>query len=132
MDFKTIVNILFKDKYLWKDVSDDDKEYLFFIVNRYLSKKHPARAQKFNKRNIDKASALDIWFLSLKNEKQIPFWFWKGPTKRKDPEIKNWKLLQEFYKEISINDIYYICDMFPEEAKEEIKRIEKINEEIEK
>ena len=129
MDFKGIVNIMFYAKNDWHTVSDSDKESLFFIVNRYLSKKYPKKAQFFNKQNIDKATAMDIWFYSLKNENRVPYWFWSGPTKRKDPPIKEWKVIQDFWG-ISLENIYALCDMFPNEVKTEIKRINLINEEI--
>lgn len=128
MDFKTIVNILFQSKHDWNQVSDSDKEINFFIVNRFLSKKYPKRAQKLNKKNIDKATAMDLWFLFLKNETRTPFWFWSGPTKRKAPQIKDWQTIQDFWQ-MGINDIYTLCDLFPDDVKTEIKRIKLINEE---
>lgn len=129
MDFKSIVNILFYNKKDWHIVSDIDKENLYFIINRYLAKKYPKKAQFFNKKNIDKATAMDIWFFQLKNENKVPYWFWSGPTKRKEPNIKDWKVIQEFW-DISLENIYALCDMFPDEVKAEIKRINLINEEI--
>jgi len=131
MDFKTLVNIIFFAKNDWKKISDNDKEQLFFIFNRYMSKKYPKQAQFFNVKNIDKATAMDIWFLQLKKETRLPVWFWPGPTKRKDPPIKDWQIIQDFWK-LSINDIYILCDMFPEDVKLEIKRIQLINQEIAK
>ena len=130
MDFKTIVNILFtKDG--WDQVTDEVKIANFFIVNRYMSKKFPKKSQFFNQRGMDKATAMDIWYLQIKKERSVPFWFWQGPTKRKEPPIKDWKLLQEFF-DISLNDIYILCEMFPDAVKDEIKRIQEINKEIAK
>lgn len=128
MDFKTLVNIIFFAKNDWKHVTDKDKEDLFFIFNRYMGKKYPKQAQFFNVKNIDKATAMDIWFLQLKKDTRLPVWFWPGPTKRKDPPIKDWQLIQDFWK-LSLNDIYMLCEMFPEDTKKEIKRIQLINEE---
>ena len=128
MDFKTIVNTIFFAKNDWANVTDADKESLFFIFNRYMAKKYPKQAQFFNKKNVDKATAMDIWFLQLKKETRVPFWFWPGPTKRKDPPIKDWQTLQEFWK-MDIKDIYVLCELFPKDVKDEIKRIQAINEE---
>jgi len=128
MDFKGLVNIFFFSKKDWNQVTDADKESLFFIFNRYMAKKYPKKSQFFNKKNVDKATAMDIWFIQMKKETRIPSWFWPGPTKRKDPGIKDWQLIQEFWK-LGLNDIYVLCDMFPDETKAEIKRIQSINEE---
>jgi hypothetical protein len=132
MDFKTIVTTIFTQKRNWVEVSDKDKETVFFIFNRYMSKKFPKQAHFFNVKGIDLSVCMDCWFNFLQKEVRLPFWFWQGPTKRKDPPIKDWKLLMEFYKELSLNDIYLICDMFPKECKEEIKHILAIKEEQEK
>jgi hypothetical protein len=131
MDFKKLVDTFYTAKQDWSLIKDEDKESLFFIFNRYMAKKYPKKAQFFNKRNVDKATAMDVWFMDMKNEKRTPFWFWPGPTKKKDPPIKDWQVIQEFWK-LSVNDIYVLCDMFPAETKLEIKRLQNINEEIAK
>lgn len=126
MDFKTIVNIIFTNKKDWSKLNDQDKETFFFIFNRYMSKKFPKQAQFFNDKSIDKATAMDVWFSFLQKETRLPIWFWRGPTKKKDPTIKDWKVVLDFW-ECSKDDIYLLCEMFPKELKEEIKRIQKIN-----
>ena len=128
MDFKGIVNIFFFAKNDWHTVTDKDKEDFFFIFNRYMAKKYPKEAQFFNKRNVDKATAMDIWFLKLKKENRVPYWFWTGATKKKDPGVKDWQIIQSFWK-MGLNDIYLLCELFPDEVKAEIKRIQTINEE---
>lgn len=132
MDFKTLTTIIFTDKRKWSEVTDKDKETVFFIFNRYMAKKYPKQAQFFNEKGLDLSVSMDIWFNFLKKEVRTPFWFWPGPTKRKDPAIKDWKLLMEFDPDLTQNDIYLICEMFPKECKEEIKRIQLIKEELEK
>jgi len=129
MDFKNITDIIFSKKTLWNTVTDEDKESLFFIFNRFMSKKYPIQANSFNHKFIDKALAMDIWFLFLRNETRVPFWFWKGATKKKDPSIKGWQEIRNFH-ELSVNDIHTLCEMYPKDVKEEIKRIELINKEL--
>jgi hypothetical protein len=90
MDFKSLVDIYFYKKKDWSSVTNQDKESLFFIFNRYMAKKYPKQAQFFNDKSIDKATAMDVWFMFLKSEVRVPIWFWKGPTKRKDPQVKDW------------------------------------------
>lgn len=131
MDFKTLTNIMFFNKRDWRTVSNEDKESLFFIFNRYMSKQYPKQAQLFNTKEIDKATCMDIWFTFLKKEFKVPFWFWKGATKKKSPEIKGWEIIQEFDNQLRIEDIYTLCQLFPKEVKEEIKRLESIKKEQE-
>lgn len=132
MDFKDIVTIMFSDKKRWNQVSDKDKETVFFIFNRFMAKKFPKQSHFFNEKGMDLATSMDVWFNFLKNEVRQPFWFWKGPTKKKDPSIKDWKLLFEIHKELTLKDVYLLCEMYPKECKEEIKRIQLIQEELAK
>lgn len=129
MQFKDLVNIFFFKKQNWNIVTDADKDSLFFIFNRYMSQKYPKQAQYFNKKDIDKATALDYWFFYLKKEYKMPTDFWKRKTKRQEPIIKEWKILADFFK-ISLNDIYILCELFPEDVKSEIERLKLINENI--
>jgi hypothetical protein len=131
MDFKTIVDIIFKRKHDWINVSDEEKESLFFIFNRFMAKTLPLHAQAFNTKGMDKASSMDLWFAFLRNQKFAPTQFWRGPTKRKEPEIKEWQLLQEFW-ELKIEDIHLMCKLFPKDVKAEIERIKQIRAEMDK
>src|SRR6201986_2371498 len=131
MDFKTITTIIFQNKQNWKTVTNEEKESLFFIFNRYMAKNWPLQAQVCNIKEIDKATAMDIWFNFLRTEHRVPNWFWRGPTKRKDPPIKDWKILQEWHN-LRLADIYFMCELFPKEVKAEIARIQEIKTELEK
>lgn len=146
MDFKTIVTILFTGKavyenkstgekinYTYEDLTDEQKESNFFIVNRYLAKKYPKQSQYFNDYNQDKATAMDVWNLMIKKERQLPFWFWKGSTKIQEPKLKDWKLVYEILQdEFSIKDMIELCELYPNEVKDEIKYILEIKKEREK
>lgn len=128
MDFKTIIDIIFKNKNRYNELSNKDKDNLFFIFNRYMAKKYPKQSEFFNKKSVDKATAMDIWFTFLQKEKNVPFWFWRGSTKKKDPSVKDWKIFLDFYKdEINIKDMYLLCELFEDQVKNEIKRIKTLN-----
>ncbi len=129
MDFKTMTNAMFFSKKDWKYVTNEDKESIFFIFNRFMAKQYPKQAQLFNIKEIDKASCMDIWFNFLKKEFKVPFWFWKGPTKKKSPDIKGWEIIQEFNTYLKSDDIYMLCKLFPKDVKDEIKRLETIKKE---
>ena len=129
MDFKTFSTIIFQNKRDWSMVTDKDKDSIFFIFNRYMAKMYPKQSQAFNIKGIDKSTAIDIWYQFLRSQIRVPIWFWKGPTKKKDPDIKGWQILQEFNTELSINDIYLLVELYKKEVKEEITRLELIKEE---
>lgn len=131
MDFKGIVTIMFSQKRSWVDVTDADKEAFFFIFNRFMAKKYPEQANTFNTKGVDKASAMDVWFEALRKDTYPPPCFWRGPTKRKDPPIKEWQVVQDFWK-VGLDDMYLLCEMFPKDVKAEIARLKLINEELEK
>lgn len=131
MDFKTFTTIIFQNKKDWRLISDADKDAIFFIFNRYMSKNYPKQANAFNIKGIDKATAMDVWFQFLKSQVRVPGWFWKGPTKRKDPGIKGWQIIQEFDNQAKVEDIYTLCELFPKEVKAEIARLESIKKEQE-
>lgn len=119
-----VVNYLLKDRHKYKTIPVKDKETNFFIINRFLSKKFPEQAQKFNKKTIDKSLALDLWFLFLRHEKrnEIFGWFWsKVPsnTNKKLSEADSKLLMSKF--EIRKEDldmlVMYHMDFIEEELK---------------
>ena len=69
----------------------------------------------------------------IKKEKSIPFWFWKGSTKKKEPIIKDWKLLYDILQDdLSMNDMMDLCELYPTDVKNEIKYIIELKKEREK
>lgn len=127
MDFKTIVDTIFIHKDRYRRLTNEDKESMFFIFNRYMSKQYPAQAQFFNKREIDKASAMDIWFNFLIKETRVPYWFWRGKTKKISPKTKDWKIVYDFYEgDLSVDDILLFEELYPNDLKDEIKRVKNI------
>ncbi len=101
VELKDVVNCLLKDRHKYRTIPLKDKEKNFFIINRFLSKKFPEQAQKFNKKTIDKSLALDLWFLYLRHKKrsEIFKWFWS-----KTPSNTN--------KELSENDAKLLMEKF--------------------
>lgn len=130
MDFKTIVTTLFANKRDWPKVTDEDKRKFFFIFNRYMAKRHPLSAQKFNRKSTDLASAMDIWFETFKRDIRVPAWFWAGGKqlrKKTAAEAQAEALVQ--WHQMRPADALLLAELFPEEAKQEAARIEKIQAE---
>lgn len=118
-----VVNCLFKDRKNYRNLEKEDKELNFFIINRYLSKKFPEYAEKFNNKSIDKSLALDMWFLYLsdKIDWKIFKWFWsKTPKKSKFlSESENKILIQRLL--LRQEDLDILCQYYPDLVKEELK-----------
>lgn len=89
-----IFNTMFKYREDWKFVTDEQKETFFFIINRNLSKKYKSQSQLLNLKNVNKISAMNLWFYFLENE-PYPKWFWSKGEKSDKSEMpeKDYKLL---------------------------------------
>ena len=130
-DFTHIIDFIFKDKEGYKKLSDEDKEKFFFIINRKFARAFPKHAQYFNNKNIDKASALDIWynFFIKKRAQGIPTWYWFKQTIKKEKFPYNneeVEFLTNFYS-ITKKDLNFLIEYFPIDVEEEIKKFKKFN-----
>jgi hypothetical protein len=134
VDFITLSNIIFKDKSKFKYVTPDEKEDNFFILNRKFAFKYLKQAQFFNNKNIDKSSAVDIWFnFFYKITNGTPQWWWKTKSNSKNVnKIKSIfsntdiKLVKEFYS-MTDNDVKFLSSYFQEDLKKDISRIKKFD-----
>jgi len=132
IDFITLANIIFKDKNKYSYVTDEDKENNFFMLNRKFAMKYLKQAQFFNNKNIDKPSAIDIWYqIFYKTTNGTPDWWWKTKQtiKQKSDISKNdLKLVKDFYN-LKDKDIDFLIQYENEKLKEDIKRLKKFKKE---
>jgi len=130
VDFITLANIIFKDKSKYKFVSDEEKETNFFMLNRKYAIKFLKQAQFFNNKNVNRASAMDIWYqVFYKTTNGTPQWWWKTKVEAKQKsEFINAdiKLVKSYY-DITDTDIKFLIKFQPEKLKEDIKRLKKFN-----
>jgi len=128
MNFIEIVNRIFVNKNTYNEVSDEDKITAFFIINRKFGKQFPDIADKFNHKNIDKASAIDMWFEHFKNVHTIPQWYWEPKDHEKVKKIKkgNYDIVKNTH-ELKEYDIQYLEKYYESDLKKELKRIEKFD-----
>lgn len=134
VDFITLANIIFKDKSKYEYVSDEEKSDCFFILNRKCAIKYLKQAQFFNNKNIDRASAIDLWYnVFYKTTNGTPDWWWRTSQKAK-PKIKSEftaadiKLIKEYY-DITDCDIKFLIKYYSEKMKLDIKRLKKFKKE---
>lgn len=130
VDFITLANIIFKDKDKYNFVSDEEKENCFFVLNRKFAFKYSKQAQFFNNKNINKASAIDLWYqIFYKTTNGTPQWWWKTKQQTKikpKSEFNNadLKLVKEHYN-ITDNDVNFLVKFYSDKLKEDIKRLKK-------
>lgn len=127
MDFIQIVNKIFLDKKTYQEVSDEDKINSFFIINRKFGKQYPEVASKFNHKDIDKASAIDMWFNFFKGTYKIPSWYWDPKDrnkKTKSSKKSDYDLVKEI-EDLDDVDIKYLEKYYEEDLKNEMKKLNK-------
>lgn len=131
VDFISLSNIIFKDKDKYKYVTDEEKHDSFFKLNRKFAIKYLKQAQFFNNKNVNRASAIDVWFqVFYKITNGTPSWWWL--TKKNKETIKtefvnkDLKMIKDFY-ELTDYDIKFLTTYFKDDLKIDIKRIKKFN-----
>jgi hypothetical protein len=133
VNLKYIFDTLFKDRNKFQYLTDKDKEKNGFIVNRYLSKKFPDYAQKLNVRSGDMSMVLNLWWIYLGTRKDPNYrsWIWvngkKGVSSTK-VDLKTIRLIQNRYQDITVEDIEYLNQWFPDIFKEDVKYYKKLEE----
>lgn len=120
-----VISALSKDRSKYKLLKKEDKISNFFIVNRFLSKKYPEIANKFNVKTIDKDLALDLWFIFLKDEPSILKWIW-SKTPKKDTLLpkKDNDLLIKYYN-IHQQDLDFLLEHYKDDILDELKYLKK-------
>lgn len=103
MDFIQIVNVIFENKNKYQEISDKEKSDGFFMINKkFLMNSDLLNiCNSFNIKNVDRASAIDLYYLYFKNKHNIPGWYWKKSPYTK---IKKAKKLSKSDKELIINE----------------------------
>jgi len=130
-DIRHIGDFIFKQKDQYKNLTDEDKEKFFFIMNRKFARQFPKHAQFFNNKNMDKSSALDVWyhFFIKQRTTDIPKWYWFKLSGKKEKSLLNKEEVDfflEFYQ-IKRDDLDFLIKYFPEELAEEVKKFKKFN-----
>jgi len=122
----SIFNAMFKNRNNWKWVTEKQKETYFFIINRYLSKKYPDKAQLLNLKSIDKVVSIDLWFHFML-DKPYPSWFWSKSDKIEKSEFsdKDYKILLKGLR-IKDIDLDYLIDNNIDFIKEELNYLKKL------
>ena len=112
-DLKHITNFIFSYKDKYKDLSPEDKEEFFFILNRKFARKYPRHAKFLNSKSMDKSEALDIWYYFFIKERTngTPDWYWfKKDTTTKTKSILKQEEVEYFldFYDITPDDLSFL------------------------
>jgi hypothetical protein len=118
-----VSKVIFSNKKNWKFLTIEQKEEFFFTFNRFFSKKYTDQSFLLNSKNINKESAFDTWYYFM-IDKEYPNWFWSKSekTEKTNPYIKIICKKYDLHQE----DFYLIEKLYPEEIKEEINYLKKL------
>lgn len=123
-DFKFVVDSIFINRQNYDEITDEDKINSFFKINQKFALKYPKVAQLFNNKFVDKASAIDRWYLAFEKSTMIPDWYWKTKkqeTKKAGNLTKKQInfLIQEF--ELKESDINFLHKFYKSDLDEILK-----------
>ena len=140
MDYKDIIDSIFVNKSRYKTITDKEKNEAYYLINKKLflckkDKKHLYVVSSFmNKKSkniyntpiLDKASAIDMWALFLKNEKSLPFeWYLKSQkikiekTDKSIPKADKDMIME--YDNLSDGDYNFLLQNFRDDLEYKIK-----------
>ncbi len=116
-----VVNAMLTNRSKWVEITNDEKDKNFFIVNRYMSKLFPDKSQLLNNKSINKVTAMDTWYLFMLN-KPYPKCFWsKSSSSKTKPEISDDEILYLTSElDLKEEDIEILMKYYPDVIKEEI------------
>jgi hypothetical protein len=121
-----VVDCIFVNKEKYSKLTDEDKSGSFFIINRKFAKKYPKVAQFLNNKSIDKASAMDIWFNTFKEQQGIPGWYWSTKSKKDTPKVKkekNYDKIADRYN-LKEEEMRFLIKFFKKDLDKDLKQIE--------
>jgi len=131
-EFKHVTDFIFKKKSEYKKLSDEDKEKTFFMVNRKLARGMPYFAEFLNKKSMNRATSMDIWFNYFVKKRfvDVPKWFYfklGGKTKKKSSLKPDEREFLMNILDIEERDIVFLLEYYPDDVKAELKKFRKFN-----
>ncbi len=126
-----IVDSIFKNRVNYSKVTDIEKENSFYIINKkfYLNSKSNHISQLFNNKYIDRASALDLWYLYYKGSNDTPYWYWAKSKNVKDKEKSLSKADKELimeYEELDEMELEFLYKHYKDDVDYKIKLLKRL------
>lgn len=131
-DITHLTKFIFKNKDEYSKLTDNDKEALFFMLNRRLARGLPFNAEFLNKKSIDRASSTDIWYYYFIKQRfiDIPKWFWFKFNIKTKSAIGIKKEEREFLlkmHDINEQELDFLTTHYLDDVMVEVKKFRKFN-----
>lgn len=133
LDLFDFVKVLFTDPKKYSALKNSDKSRHFFMVQRFMSIKHPTTAQSLNRVGTNPWAVMDLWHIVAyrygQKLKRVPAWIYTK-TKKVSSE-KTWKpsadiaMLWMIRTGMTQRDLEDLLKFNPEEMKRIFTSIEK-------
>jgi hypothetical protein len=129
IDFIQLANILFRNRSKYNVVTDEDKTYNFYIINLKLALNYLKQCQALNSKFIDTASAIDLWYLSLRKYNEVPWWWFQKSQKIKEKKEKtpDKKLILMYNDDLTDSDYEFLLKYKKDKLEDEIQRLKKFD-----
>ena len=121
---------LFGSDQVWSNITREDKEAHYFIINRMFAKKYPEWSCILTSDNTNKSSAMDTWH-HLVRGRGYEAWFWKkspnsSQEKKNDTDLES-QICQTY--DWNRQQMLAVQTLHPEIWKEIVSEIKKKNKE---
>lgn len=121
---------LFGSDQVWSNITREDKEAHYFIINRMFAKKYPEWSCILTSDNTNKSSAMDTWH-HLVRGRGYEAWFWKkspnsSQEKKNDTDLES-QICQTY--DWNRQQMLVVQTLHPEIWKEIVSEIKKKNKE---
>jgi hypothetical protein len=129
MELFEFVKVMFTDPKKYSTLRNVDKGKHFFMINRFMSIKHPTTAQALNRVGMNPWAVMDLWQLVASRFNRVPGWIYtktKKATSEKtwkpNPEISAIWMQRNGVGERELRDA---IRFYPEEMKKTFSSLEK-------
>jgi hypothetical protein len=129
MELFEFVKVMFTDPKRYAAMRNVDKAKHFFMVNRFMSIKHPTTAQALNRVGTNPWAVMDLWQLVSSRFSRVPGWIYTKT--KKAPTEKVWKPNTEVAaiwmqrNGVGERELRDAIRFFPEEMKKTFTSLEK-------
>jgi hypothetical protein len=129
MELFDFVRVLFTDPKKYSTLRNVDKSKHFFMINRFMSIKHPITAQSLNRVGTNSWAIIDLWQIVASRFSKVPGWIYTK-TKKSSTE-KAWKPNSDVAaiwmqrNEVGERELKEAIRLYPDEMKKSFSLLEK-------
>jgi hypothetical protein len=131
MELFDFVRVMFTNPKQYAEQKSAEKGKHFFMVNRFMSIKHPATAQQLNRNGINGSAVVDLWQIVASRFQRVPSWIYTKTKRTTSSTEKVWKPNPEVAKlwmernQIGERELHEAIKYNPEGMKKSFSALEK-------